>query len=250
MAKKTPTETLEQRKKRAARITEILSKRYPDARCTLNFTTPLELLIATILAAQSTDKGVNLVTPALFAKYKTAEDWANASQEELEPQLRPTGFFRNKTKSVRGAAAAIVERFGGEVPRTMEELLTLPGVARKTANVVLANAYGLTEGITVDTHVIRVSGRLGLTENTDPVKIEKDLMEIVPKTQWGIFAHLLVFHGRTICVARMPDCPGCPVNKLCPSAFTFGGKQESPETPRRNTKTTKITKNTKKEGRS
>jgi endonuclease III len=217
-----PEETLEQRKKRAAKIATILGKRYPDAHCTLSFKTPLELLIATILAAQSTDKGVNLITPALFAKYKTAEDWALVPQEVLEPQIKSTGFYRNKSKAVRGAARLIVEKFGGQVPQTMEELLTLPGVARKTANVVLGNAFGKNEGIAVDTHAIRVSGRLGLTKHTDPVKIEKDLMEIVPRKNWTHFAHLLVFHGRNICRAARPNCAECPVNKLCPSAFTFG----------------------------
>jgi endonuclease III len=235
-------ETLQQRKARAAKIAAILAKTYSDATVTLDFKTPLELLIATILAAQSTDKGVNLVTPPLFAKYTTALDWADVPQEVLEQEIRRTGFYRNKAKAVRGAAAMIVETFGGQVPRTMEELLLLPGVARKTANVVLGNAFGLNEGIAVDTHAIRVSGRLGLTEHADPVKIEKDLMEIIPRKEWTHFSHLLVFHGRKCCTARSPNCAGCPVNKLCPSAFTFGNA------PKQNTKITKDTKNTKKEG--
>jgi endonuclease-3 len=210
-------ETLEQRRKRVAKIYDLLSQRYPDAHCTLSHKTPLELLIATILAAQSTDKGVNLITPALFAKYTTAEDWAQVPQEVLEPQIRATGFFRNKSRNIRGAAAAIVDRFGGKVPDTMEGLISLPGVARKTANVVLGNAFGKNEGIAVDTHAIRVSGRLGLTQHTDPVKIEKDLMEVVPRERWTHFGHL------NCCIARRPDCEHCPVNQLCPSAFTFDG---------------------------
>ena len=217
-------ESQAKRKARTGRIMAALKKRYPDARCTLDYRSPLELLVATILAAQCTDERVNQVTPALFGKYRTPADLAAAAPQTLEREIRSTGFFRNKAKSLRGAAQAIVQRFGGAVPRTMEELLTLPGVARKTANVVLGNAFGRNEGIAVDTHVIRVAGRLGLTGHTEPVKIEKDLMELVRRDCWCGFSHLLVFHGRQCCTARKPDCAGCPVNSLCPSAFTFGNE--------------------------
>lgn len=215
-----PAESVAARKKRVAKIIAILSKAYPAAKCRLNFTAPLELLVGTILAAQCTDDRVNIVTPALFKKYRSAADFAAADLEELQEQIRSTGFFRNKARSIIGAAGRIVADYGGEVPRTMEELLTLPGVARKTANVVLGNAYGLCEGIVVDTHVIRVSMRLKITDVTKPVpeKIERDLMAVVPREKWTDFAHWILFHGRAVCTARKPDCPGCPINKLCPSA--------------------------------
>lgn len=212
-------ESLADRTKRCARIIQAIEKAYPDARCSLNFTNPLELLVATILSAQCTDVRVNLVTPELFRKYPTAAALAAASQEAIEQAIRTTGFFRNKAKSLRLAAAKIVSDFGGKVPSTMDELLTLGGVARKTANVVLGNAFGKSEGVVVDTHVTRVAGRLKLTANTVPPKIELDLMKIVPKTKWTLFAHLMIFHGRAVCTARNPNCEGCPINKLCPSAF-------------------------------
>ncbi len=171
-----------------------------------------------MLSAQTTDVQVNKVTESLFAKYRTAEDYAGADPDELEEDIRPTGFYRNKARSLRGMASALVEEHGGEVPRTMEELVTLPGVGRKTANVVLGNAFGVDEGIVVDTHVRRVSGRLGLTEEKDPVKIEKDLMQVVPREDWTVFSHLLILHGRRVCKARKPDCPNCVLKDICPSA--------------------------------
>ena len=203
------------------KIIELLEKEYPDAKTALNYTNPLELLVATVLSAQCTDKRVNAVTKSLFKKYKTAEDYANADLEELEEDVRPTGFYRNKAKNIKKSCRMLVEKFNSEVPKTMDELLELPGVARKTANIVLSNAYGVIEGIAVDTHVRRLSKRLGLTENKNPDKIERDLMEIVPKANWKRITDLLIFHGRNVCMARKPKCELCTLNKLCPSAFTF-----------------------------
>ena len=205
-------------KKRATTIDKRLAKRYPDAKCRLDFTNAFELLIATILAAQSTDARVNNVTKSLFRKYPNPAAFANASLVEMETDVKQTGFFRNKAKAVINCSKAIVERHGGEVPRTMEELVELPGVGRKTANVVLGNAMGINVGIVVDTHVTRVSGRLGLTESADPVVIEQDLMPLVPKKNWTIFAHRLIFHGFQTCIARKPDCVHCVLNDLCPSS--------------------------------
>jgi endonuclease III len=205
----------------AAPATEVIARlkaEYPDARTELNWTNPLELLVATILSAQTTDVRVNQVTESLFAKYRAAEDYADSAPGELEEDIRPTGFYRNKARSLRGMARALVEEHGGEVPRTMPELVALPGVGRKTANVVLGNAFDTNEGVVVDTHVRRVSGRLGLTESQDPVKIEQDLMKVVPEEDWTIFSHLLIFHGRRVCKARKPDCPNCVLNDICPSA--------------------------------
>ena len=202
-------------------IIELLEKEYPDAKTALNYSNPLELLVATMLSAQCTDKRVNAVTKSLFKKYKTAEDYANADLEELEEDVRPTGFYRNKAKNIKKSCRMLVEKFNSEVPKTMDELLELPGVARKTANIVLSNAYGVIEGIAVDTHVRRLSKRLGLTENKNPDKIERDLMEIVPKANWKRITDLLIFHGRNVCMARKPKCELCTLNKLCPSAFTF-----------------------------
>jgi endonuclease-3 len=196
-----------------------LKAEYPDARTELDWQIPLELLVATVLSAQTTDVQVNRVTQTLFAKYHTAEDYAHAEPSELEEDIRPTGFYRNKARSLRNMAAALVEEHGGEVPSTMRELVALPGVGRKTANVVLGNAFGVDEGIVVDTHVRRVSGRLGLTENEDPVKIERDLMQVVPGEDWTVFSHLLILHGRRTCKARKPDCPNCVLNDICPSAL-------------------------------
>ena len=195
-----------------------LKAEYPDARTELDWKSPLELLVATMLSAQTTDVQVNRVTQTLFDKYRTAEDYAHADPSELEEDIRPTGFYRNKARSLRNMALALVEEHGGEVPATMRELVALPGVGRKTANVVLGNAFGVDEGIVVDTHVRRVSTRLGLTEERDPEKIERDLMEAVPEEDWTVFSHLLIFHGRRVCKARKPDCPNCVLNDICPAA--------------------------------
>jgi endonuclease III len=195
-----------------------LKAEFPDARTELDWKNPLELLVATMLSAQTTDVQVNRVTQTLFAKYRTAEEYAHADPTELEEDIRPTGFYRNKARSLRNMADALVEEHGGEVPSNMRELVALPGVGRKTANVVLGNAFGVDEGIVVDTHVRRVSGRLGLTENKDPVKIEQDLMKVVPQEDWTVFSHLLILHGRRTCKARKPDCPNCILNDICPSA--------------------------------
>ncbi len=199
-------------------IISALEEQYPEARCALEHRSPLELLVATILSAQCTDVRVNIVTQDLFAKYHTAEDYANADPEVFEQEIRSTGFFRNKTKSILGMAQGLVERHGGKVPSTMEELTALPGVGRKTANVVLGNAFGIDEGVVVDTHVKRISNRLALTTNSDPEKIEQDLMQLVPCSKWTLFAHLLIHHGRQICPARAPKCEICPIRDLCPSA--------------------------------
>ena len=196
-----------------------LKSAYPDARTALDWKNPLELLVATILSAQTTDVRVNAVTPNLFARYPTAADYAGADPTELKEDIRPTGFFRNKAKSLRGMARALVEDHGGEVPRTMDDLVALPGVGRKTANVVLGNAFSIDEGVVVDTHVRRLSNRLGFTTQKDPEKIERDLMETVPKGDWTVFSHLLILHGRNVCKARKPACEDCGVNDLCPSAF-------------------------------
>jgi endonuclease-3 len=195
-----------------------LKVEYPDARIELDWSNPLELLVATILSAQTTDVQVNRVTESLFAKYRTAEDYADSTPDELEEDIRPTGFYRNKARSLRGMAIVLVEEHGGEVPHTMSELVALPGVGRKTANVVLGNAFGTNEGVVVDTHVRRVSNRLGLTESQDPVKIEQDLIGLVPEEDRTIFSHLLILHGRRTCKSRKPDCPNCTLNDICPSA--------------------------------
>jgi endonuclease-3 len=205
----------------ASEVIVRLKAEYPDARTELDWSNPLELLVATILSAQTTDVQVNRVTESLFSKYRTAEDYADSTPDELEEDIRPTGFYRNKARSLRGMASALVEEHGGEVPRTMSELVALPGVGRKTANVVLGNAFGVNEGIVVDTHVRRVSGRLGLTESRDPVKIEQELMRLVPEGNWTIFSHLLILHGRRTCKARKPDCPNCILNDICPSVRNY-----------------------------
>ncbi len=206
------------KQERALEIVSLLRRMYPKAKCTLDFTNPFELLIATILSAQSTDVRVNIVTKSLFRKYPNPQAFAEARQPEMERDVRQTGFFRNKAKAVIAASKAIMEKHGGEVPRTMEELTALSGVGRKTANVVLGNAFNAPVGVVVDTHVARVSGRLGLTSNSDPVKIEQDLMKLIPQKEWTIFSHRLIFHGRQICVARKPKCRECRLNELCPSA--------------------------------
>jgi endonuclease III len=205
----------------APEVTARLKAEYPDASTELDWSNPLELLVATILSAQTTDVQVNRVTESLFSKYRKAEDYADSTPDELEADIRPTGFYRNKARSLRAMASALVEEHGGEVPRTMSELVALPGVGRKTANVVLGNAFGTNEGIVVDTHVRRVSGRLGLTESSDPVKIEQELMGLVPEGDWTIFSHLLILHGRRTCKARKPDCPNCILNDICPSAREY-----------------------------
>lgn len=200
-----------------------LHRLYPDAKCSLNFSNPLELLVATQLSAQCTDERVNMVTEQLFQKYRSTENFATVSQEELEQDIRSTGFYRNKAKNIRAACQRILTEYGGEVPRTMEGLLSLPGVARKTANVVLGNAFGIVEGFVVDTHIARLSRRLGWAKSEDPVKIEQDLMRIIPQKDWLDLSHLLIFHGRAICHARKPLCEQCALVPLCPSAFVAKG---------------------------
>jgi endonuclease-3 len=202
----------------AAEIYDRLAKHYPDAHCALDFKSPFQLLIATILSAQCTDKRVNMVTPALFKRYRTPAALAAANPEELEELIKSTGFYRNKTKSLIGMATAVAERHGGRIPDELEALVKLPGVGRKTANVVLGNAYDKNEGVVVDTHVARVSARLGLTKETDPIKIEQDLMGLLPRDRWTMLAHLLIEHGRTICDARRPKCEVCFLNDICPSS--------------------------------
>ena len=208
-------------KERVQKIIRLLEKEHPDAKIALHYSNPLELLVATILSAQSTDKTVNKVTEGLFKKYRKAEDYANADLKELQDNIKPTGFYRNKAKYLKKMGRMLVEKFGSKVPKTMDELTTLPGAARKTANIVLSNAFGVIEGIAVDTHVRRLAQRLGLSMEKDPNKIEKDLMELVPKEQWPKFTDLLIFHGRRVCTAKKPDCRGCVISKFCPSAFTF-----------------------------
>lgn len=212
-----PRESLTDRKKRTARIIFRLRRAYPRAACSLNYRTPMDLLVATILSAQCTDQRVNIITKELFSQYTCPADYAAVSQEVLEAQIRSAGFYRNKAKSIRGAAARIVADFDGQVPRTMDELLSLRGVARKTANVVLGNAFGINAGIATDTHVSRVSRRVGLTrhENNQSDRIEKDLTSLVPQAKWSLFSHLLIFHGRSICTARKPRCDECPISDLC-----------------------------------
>ena len=203
--------------KRLKKILPILEKTYPQAKTSLKFVNPLELLIATILSAQCTDVRVNMVTKDLFKKYKSAEDWAKADKKQIETDIKSTGFFRNKAVSIKGTCSKIIEQFDGKVPATMDELLELPGVGRKTANVVLGNVFGI-PAIACDTHVIRLSRRLGLSENSDAVKLEFDLAEIVPKNCWTAFSHMLIFHGRNVCKARKPDCENCQIAKYCPAA--------------------------------
>ena len=203
---------------RAAEIYARLTEHYPNAHCALDFTTPFQLLVATILSAQCTDKRVNMVTPALFKRYRTPAAMAEAKPEDLEEMIKSTGFFRNKTKSLLAMSRAVAEEHDGRIPDTMEGLVELPGVGRKTANVVLGNAYDKNEGVVVDTHVGRVSARLGLTNETDPVKVEQDLVKLFPREQWTMLAHLLIEHGRTICEARRPKCEICFLNDICPSS--------------------------------
>jgi len=213
-----PRETFEAKTVRLKKIIAALDRTYPEAHCELNHADPLELLIATILSAQCTDKRVNIVTKELFKKYRSASDYANAPLAELEQAIKSTGFFRNKAKNLQACCRKLIVRHGGRVPRTMEELTQLDGVGRKTANVVLGNAFGINAGVVVDTHVSRLSQRLGLTKQKTPEKIEPELMVLVPQKQWTLFSHWLIWHGRRRCDARRPDCEGCEIKKLCPSA--------------------------------
>src|SRR6266436_7175718 len=227
-----PRESIKAKPARVKKIIAKLHKTYPDAHCELNHSNPLELLVATILSAQCTDKRVNLVTAGLFKKYRTAADYAKANPVELEQDIKTTGFYRNKSKNILACCRKLVERHGGQVPQTMEELTQLDGVGRKTANVVLGNAFGINEGIVVDTHVARLSERLSLTKHKDPEKIEQDLMELVPKKHWAVWSHWLIWHGRRRCYARKPDCANCEVFRLCPSGKVFlrTGVARKPET--------------------
>ena len=209
----------ETKRRRAREVLSRLEELYPGATTELSWSNPLELLVATILSARTTDKTVNKITPRLFQRYRTARDYAEADPNELEEMLRPSGFYRSKARAIQGMARILVEEHGGEVPRTMEELTALPGVGRKTANVVLGTAFGNGEGVVVDTHVRRLSGRLGLSREKDPEKIERDLIELVPEEKRPLFSHLLILHGRRVCKPRRPDCPNCVLNDICPSAF-------------------------------
>ena len=211
-----PRESTEAKAARTRQIISALQQTYPDAHCELNFSNPLELLIATILSAQCTDKRVNLVTTELFQNYKSAADYANAPLPDLEEAVKTTGFFRNKARNIQACCRALVEKHHGEVPRTMTELHALDGVGRKTANVVLGNAFGINVGVVVDTHVTRLGNRLGLTKQTDAVKIEQELIKLVPQEQWTLFSHWLIWHGRRRCNARKPDCANCELAALCP----------------------------------
>lgn len=211
-----PKETASARCERTQKIISVLKRTYPDAHCELNFANPLELLIATILSAQCTDKRVNLVTKELFKKYRSAQDFAEAPLTDIEAAVKTTGFFHNKAKNLKDCCTALIRQFGGEVPRTMEELHSLAGVGRKTANVVLGNAFGINVGVVVDTHVIRLANRLGLTRQTDAVKIEQELMKLAPQNEWTLFSHWLIWHGRRRCDARRPDCANCELQRLCP----------------------------------
>ncbi len=206
---------------RAVKVVELLEKEYPQAKIALHYLNPLQLLIATILSAQATDEQINKITPALFQRYKTAKDFADADVKELERYIRSSGFYHNKAKNIRNCCKMLVEKHNGKVPKTMAELVELPGVARKTANIVLQNAFGVIEGIAVDTHVRRLAQRLGLSEYEDPEKIEKDLMRLVTRDKWARITDLLIIHGRKICTAKKPNCQGCVLNRICPSAFTF-----------------------------
>jgi endonuclease-3 len=211
-----PRESNADKFERTQKILSALGRAYPGAHCELNFSGPLQLLVATILSAQCTDKRVNLVTAELFKKYRTAKDFAAAPLAEIEEAVKSTGFFRNKAKNIQACCAALVEKFGGEVPRTMDELHALAGVGRKTANVVLGNAFGINVGVVVDTHVTRLANRLGLAKGADAVKLEQELMKLVPQDDWALFSHLLIWHGRRRCDARKPDCANCEIKKLCP----------------------------------
>ncbi|MCW4001326.1 MAG: endonuclease III [Candidatus Bathyarchaeota archaeon] len=209
-------------KPRAIQIIELLEKQYPNAKTALNYSNPLEILVATMLSAQTTDARVNIVTASLFKKYPTAQAYADTPTKEIEQDIRSTGFYHNKAKNLKGTCQILVKKHSGQVPKSMTDLLELPGVARKTANIVLYNAYGITAGIAVDTHVKRLAQRLGLSHQNDQDRIERDLMAIVPKDKWMPLTDLLIYHGRQVCIAQKPKCQVCVLNKICPSAFTFG----------------------------
>jgi len=211
-----PRESTADKIARTQKIISALKQTYPNAHCELNFSNPLQLLVATILSAQCTDKRVNMVTEELFKNFRTAKDFAEAPLAEIEEAVKSTGFFRNKAKNIQNCCRALVKNFGGEVPRTMDELHALAGVGRKTANVVLGNAFGINVGVVVDTHVTRLSNRLGLTKGTDAVKLEQELIKLVPQNEWTLFSHWLIWHGRRRCDARKPDCANCEIQKLCP----------------------------------
>lgn len=206
------------KKARAKKVVALLKKEYPESKCTLDFRKPHELVIATILSAQSTDERVNKITPSLFKKYKTPKAFAQADPDELMEYIKTAGLFRNKAKSIKGSMQKVVKDFGGKIPDSMEEIMTLPGVGRKTANVILGTAFGIPTGIAVDTHVTRLAQRIGLSKHKEPIKIEKDLMGLIPKKDWIIISHLLIDHGRKICIARAPKCAECILNKICPSS--------------------------------
>lgn len=222
-----PRESSSARRIRGELLLASLRRTYPEAHCALTFSNPLELLVATILSAQCTDRRVNLVTAELFKRYRTAADYANAPLAELEECIKSAGFFRNKAKNIQACCRKLVERHGGQVPRTMAELTQLDGVGRKTANVVLGNAFGLTEGIVVDTHVARLAARLGLTRETDPEKIERALLPLVPREDWTQFSHWLIWHGRRRCPARKPDCVACEIREHCPTGLRMGGSERA-----------------------
>lgn len=226
-----PHEMPDEKKRSAQKVFSVLRKAYPGAKIVLHYSNPWELLVAVILSAQCTDKKVNEVTPALFKKYQTLDRYIGAYPKEFEAMIRPTGFYRAKAKAILASARIVKEKFGGMVPKTMEEILTLRGVARKSANVILGNAYGVVEGIAVDTHVIRLSRRLGLSKNHDPVKIEKNLMASIPKKDWFRTTYLLIDHGRAVCTARDPRCDLCPLARICPSAFQFPRFKKNPPSP-------------------
>jgi endonuclease III len=209
-------------KERTTKIIQLLEKEHPDAKIALHYADPLQLLVSTILSAQTTDERVNIVTQTLFKKYRKAEDYANVDIKQLEQDIHSTGFYHNKAKNIQETSRVLIDKYGGKVPGTMEQLVELPGVARKTANIVLYNGFGVIAGIAVDTHVRRLSQRLGLSETDDPSKIEQDLMRLVPHEKWMEFTDLLIFHGRRVCMAKKPNCAGCVLSQVCPSAFTFG----------------------------
>lgn len=221
-------ESFENKKARVGKLIARFKATYPDAHCELNYSNPLELLVATILSAQCTDKRVNIVTADLFKKYRKAEDYCNATPAGFEQEIRSTGFFKNKAKAILGACRTILSKFGGKVPETMEQLVELSGVGRKTANVVLGNAFGKSEGVVVDTHVTRLSARLGLTKQSHPEKIEEDLMKLVPREYWTLWSHWLIWHGRRRCTARNPDCEHCEVCALCPSCGKIKTRRAEP----------------------
>lgn len=221
---KAPHINLAASRKNLQRMLKLLREHYPQARTALNFNTPIQMLVSTILSAQCTDVRVNMVTPALFARYRTVKDFAEAERPELEKMIHSTGFYKNKAKNIQAAARMILERFNGELPRTLDEMVEIPGIGRKTANVVLHNVYNIVEGVVVDTHVRRIAQRLGLTKETTPEKIEQDLMKVLPRPDWDDVSYLLIDHGRAVCKAVKPNCDGCFLNKICPSAFAFDAK--------------------------